>query len=147
MRYAYYDLGDRGAGTKVVVRWKGSGAKVMLLDPVNFCKYRYTDGRPFFYEAGGQYGRPPARLSIPEDGRWFVVADLGSDGSRARPTVEVLAADASAPEVRQASKAPASETRRRGKARSPAGSDLARPRRGETVALRSRSRSGQAPWR
>jgi hypothetical protein len=63
---------------------------VLLLDPVNFSKYQHTDGRPFFFDAGGHYRRPPARLSIPADGHWYVVADLGGYGTNVRPTVEVL---------------------------------------------------------
>jgi hypothetical protein len=67
----------------------------MLLDPVNFSKYQHTDGRPFFCDVGGRYRRPPARLSIPEDGRWYVVVDLGGNAVSA-PTVEVLAPNAEA---------------------------------------------------
>jgi hypothetical protein len=90
MRYAYKELGDQPAGSTAVVRWRGGAANVMLLDPVNFSKYQRCDGRPFFYEAGARYGRPPARLSIPEDGRWYVVVDLGGYAGGA-PTVEVFA--------------------------------------------------------
>jgi hypothetical protein len=77
MRWAYRDLGEQPAGSTVVVRWSGSAASVILLDPVNFSKYQYRDGRPFFYDAGGHYRRSPARLSIPQDGHWYVVVDLG----------------------------------------------------------------------
>lgn len=90
MRYAYRDLGERTAGTKVLVRWTGSDASVILLDPVNFSKYQYRDGRPFFYAGGGRYRRPPAELSIPHDGRWYVVVDLGRYAGAA-PTIEVTA--------------------------------------------------------
>ena len=89
MRYAYKDLGQQPAGSIAVVRWKGASANVILLDPVNFSKYQHTDGRPFFFDGGGHYRRPPARLSIPEDGRWYIVVDLGGQ-SGAVPTVEVL---------------------------------------------------------
>ena len=90
MRYAYKELGEQPAGSTAVVKWSGSAASVLLLDPVNFSKYQYCDGRPFFYDAGGHYRRPPARLSIPQKGRWYVVIDLGAY-SGAAPTVEVLA--------------------------------------------------------
>ena len=86
MRYAYGDLGEQTAGSTAVVRWRGSAANVMLLDPVNFAKYR--DGRiPVAYSGGG-HGRSPARLSIPQDGRWYVVADFG--GTSTEATVEIL---------------------------------------------------------
>ena len=97
MRYAYGDLGEQTAGSTAVVRWRGSAANVMLLDPVNFAKYR--DGRtPVFYSGGG-HGRSPARLSIPQDGRCYVVADFG--GTSTEATVEVL--------KRHGGKPPASE--------------------------------------
>lgn len=89
MRYACKELGEQPAGSTAVVSWSGSAANVLLLDPVNFSKYEHCDGRPFFYDAGGHYRRPPARLSIPQDGRWYVVVDLGAPAGQA-PTVEVL---------------------------------------------------------
>lgn len=92
MRYAYHDLEHQDAGNTIVVRWRGSGADVLLLDPVNFVKYR--EGRvPVVYSAGGKYGRPPAELTIPEAGRWFVVADLHGYSVNAEATVEVLSKD------------------------------------------------------
>lgn len=94
MRYAYRDLGEQTAGTTVLVRWTGSDASVILLDPVNFSKYQFRDGRPFSYAGGGKYRRPPAELSIPQDGRWYVVVDLGRYAGAA-PTVEVLAPEES----------------------------------------------------
>lgn len=104
MRYAYRDLGQQPADTTVIVHWRGSAANVILLDPVNFSKFQYTDGRPFFYGGGGQYGRSPARLSIPTDGRWYVVVDLGGNAGTA-PTVEVIA-----PEDTQSDAEPRRET-------------------------------------
>lgn len=88
MRYAYHDLGEQQAGNEVVVRWRGSPADVMLVDAVNFCRYR--DGTHFTYEAGGHYRRTPARLTVPETGSWFVVADLRGYSLNAEPTVEVV---------------------------------------------------------
>lgn len=90
MRYAYKDLGQQPEGSTAVVRWGGAAANVILLDPVNFSKYQHTDGRPFFFDGGGHYRRPPARLSIPQDGHWYVVVDLRGQSGTA-PTVEVLA--------------------------------------------------------
>ena len=88
MRYAYNHLGNQPAGTTAVVRWHGSAADVLLLDPVNFSKY--CEGKkPVFYSGGGHYRHPPARVSIPQEGRWYVVADLGGYGTNARATVEV----------------------------------------------------------
>jgi hypothetical protein len=89
MRYAYHDLGQQPEGTEAIVRWRGSAAEVLLLDPVNFSKYRERK-RPVFYSGGGSYRRPPAHLSIPEDGRWYVVADLRGYSAGAKATIEVL---------------------------------------------------------
>jgi hypothetical protein len=92
MRYAYHDLGKRGRGDTVVVRWHAAAADVMLVDPVNFAKY--CEGRkPVIYSAGGRYGRPPARLTIPQDGRWYVVVDLRGNTSHPNATVEVTSRD------------------------------------------------------
>ena len=87
MRYAYHDLGDQPAVSTAVIHWRGSAADVLLLDPVNFCKYR--EGKSaVLYSGGGRYGRSPARLSIPEDEHWYIVADFG--GTSTKATVEIL---------------------------------------------------------
>jgi hypothetical protein len=89
MRYAYKDLGRQSAGTTAVVRWRGSGAAVLLLDPVNFTKY--CEGtKPVRYNGGGHYSSSPARIAVPRDGRWYVVADLGGHSFDAKATVELV---------------------------------------------------------
>lgn len=95
MRYAYQDLGEQPGGTPVVVRWADSAAHAILLDPVNFKKY--VERWPFVYHGGGRYRHPPAQLSIPQDGRWYVVVDLGRYVTDVAPTVEVLAPTDSRP--------------------------------------------------
>lgn len=89
MRYAYHDLGPQSGDSTVVVRWRGGHADVLLLDPVNFSKY-CAGSIPVRYSAGGRFRGSPARLTIPEDGRWYVVADLGAYSGNANATVEVL---------------------------------------------------------
>ncbi|HEY1521946.1 MAG TPA: DUF1883 domain-containing protein [Solirubrobacteraceae bacterium] len=89
MRYAYKDLHTQPRGSEVIVRWSGAAADVLLLDPVNFVKY--CEGRdPVMYGAGGHASRSPARLTIPEDGRWYVVADLRGYSTLAQATVQVV---------------------------------------------------------
>ena len=89
MRYAYRDLGCQTKGDRVIVRWSGgSAADVLLLDPVNFAKYRGAR-LPVAYSGGGRYRRPPAKLTIPEEGRWYVVADLRGYSTLAEATVEM----------------------------------------------------------
>ncbi|MFL5821897.1 MAG: DUF1883 domain-containing protein [Solirubrobacteraceae bacterium] len=89
MRYAFHDLGRQPEGSTAIVRWSGSAADVFLLDPVNFTKYREAR-LPVVYSGGGHYRRPPAHLTIPEEGRWYVVADLGGYSAFAEATVEVM---------------------------------------------------------
>lgn len=89
MRYAYKDLQTQPKGSTVLVRWKGAAADVLLLDPVNFVKY--CEGRdPVKYGDGGRAARSPARLHVPEDGRWYVVVDLRGYSTLAGATVQVL---------------------------------------------------------
>lgn len=89
MRYAYHHLGERAQGTTVVVRWKGGSANVLLLDPVNFTKYRESK-LPVAYSDGGLFQCSPARLTVPQDGRWYVVADLRGFANAEAPTIEVF---------------------------------------------------------
>ncbi len=93
MRYAYYDLGEQPEGNTVVVRMRGSTANLILVDAKNFARYRA--GQPFSYE-GGRYRRSPARLTIPSDGHWYAVLDLGGYGGRVRGSVSVFTPDGSA---------------------------------------------------
>lgn len=89
MRYAYQDLGRPRKGTTAIVRWKGAAADVLLVDAVNFVKY-CERRNPVMYGAGGHFSRSPARLTVPEEGRWYVVADLRSYSSNPQATVEVV---------------------------------------------------------
>jgi hypothetical protein len=45
------------------------------------------------YRAGARYGRPPARLTVPRDGRWYLVADLHGYSANAEATVELVSED------------------------------------------------------
>ena len=96
MRYAYQDLGEQPAGTTVIVRWNGSAADVLLLDPVSFSKY--ARGQNLVFRGGGGHSsRSPARLSIPEAGRWYVVLDFHHySGNEA--TVEIQNPNAGEPQ-------------------------------------------------
>jgi len=74
MRYLYYDLGDQRQGSSVLAHLHGSAANVILLDPLNFDRYRFD--QPFEY-TGGLCTQTPARVQIPEDGHWYLVIDSG----------------------------------------------------------------------
>jgi Domain of unknown function (DUF1883) len=97
IRYAWSDLGEREEGTTVVVRMRGP-ANVLLLDAVNFARYR--GGRSFAY-VGGFRRHCEARLVVPRDGQWYVVLDLGGRPGRAHGAIQVLAPDESAPHDRE----------------------------------------------
>lgn len=85
MRYAFKDLGEQPAGSTVVVRLQGSVANVLLLDSANYSAYRV--GRPFRY-AGGLFRSSPARVTVPRDGHWHLIVDLGGFRGRVRAQVE-----------------------------------------------------------
>lgn len=91
MRFAYQDLGEQPEGQTVRVGLKGNAANVLLMDAANFAAYRARE--PFFYEAGGRFYNSPAEMTIPFDGRWFVVVDLGGYSGRVTASVELPAAD------------------------------------------------------
>ncbi len=91
-RYAYYDLGELGAGDTVVVRLRGSTPNVLLLDRRNFERYRV--GLRFAF-IGGLQRRSPVRLQVPRDDHWYVALDLGGRPGRARGAVSVVSADGS----------------------------------------------------
>lgn len=87
MRYAYKDLGEQPAGTEVTVRLEGSAANVLLLDSPNYSCYR--SARPFRF-TGGLHHTSPARLTVPRDGQWHLVVDLGGYGGRVRARIEEI---------------------------------------------------------
>jgi len=94
MRYAYSDLGEQQEGSTATVHWGGAPATVMLLDPVNF--HKYVERLPCRCDSGGRYRCSPARLSIPQQGRWYAVVDLGGHTSGRPPTIEVTGGEGTA---------------------------------------------------
>jgi hypothetical protein len=75
MKFAYYDLGQLGAGATVIIGLPGTEANVQLLDSANFAKYR--DGDPSWSYVGGHYTESPVRLVTPHPGHWYAAVDLG----------------------------------------------------------------------
>jgi Domain of unknown function (DUF1883) len=90
MRYRYYDLGQEQEDRRAVLRMRGSSANVILLDPLNFQRYR--NGQFFFY-LGGYRRRSPVRLQIPKGEHWYLVVDDGGYGGRLCAELEVVTAD------------------------------------------------------
>jgi hypothetical protein len=98
MRYAVYDLGHQETGSTAVVRLRGSAANVLLLDETNLSCYRR--GEHFVFE-GGFARTSPVRLTIPRDGHWYVVLDLGGYRGRVRGEVTVARAGEAGPRAPQ----------------------------------------------
>lgn len=91
MRYLYYDLGEQEEDNWVVAHLGGSAANVILLDALNFERYRF--GRSFQY-TGGLHTHTPARLQIPEGGRWYLVIDCGGYQHHVHPeNIEIVTPD------------------------------------------------------
>lgn len=91
MKYLYYDLGEQEQENWVVAHLRGSAANVILLDTLNFERYRF--GRPFEY-TGGLHTHTPARLQIPQGGHWYLVIDCGGYRHHVHPVnVEIVAPD------------------------------------------------------
>ena len=87
MHFRYRAIGEQRAGSTVTVSLRGSSANVRLLDEANFRSYQR--GLPHAY-AGRFARRSPVRITIPHNGRWYVVADLGGYKGSVRITdVEV----------------------------------------------------------
>ncbi len=77
---------DLKADDRVEVTLDGR-ANVMLLDSANYDLYRR--GELFRYH-GGLAEQSPASLTVPHDGRWHVVVDLGGYPGHVRAGIRVL---------------------------------------------------------
>lgn len=94
MRYLYYDLGEQQQESRVVAHVRGSAANVILLDPLNFDRYRFA--QPFLYAGGGYCAHTPVALRIPRDGHWYLVIDCGGYIHRScAEKIEILPPDES----------------------------------------------------
>lgn len=87
MRYLDYDL-DVSAGDVVVVELNRA-ANVRLLDSNNFSRYRRGERHQYI---GGLARVSPVRLSVPRNGHWHLVVDLGGYAGSVSASVSVLRA-------------------------------------------------------
>ncbi len=87
MQFQKYDLGQLQKGQIVVVTLKGSAANVRLMNSSNFQNYK-SGRRHKFY--GGYVTRSPYRISVPNNGHWYVAIDLGGYSGRISSSVNVL---------------------------------------------------------
>ena len=89
MKYLYWNLGEQPQHSRVVVHLRGSAASVILLDPVNFDRYRY--GLSFDHTGCLHTGsRSPARCQIPKDGHWYLIIDCGGPPHVEVKKIEIL---------------------------------------------------------
>lgn len=85
MKFLHYDLSlDSDDVVEVALDRQ---ANVLLLDPLNFNRYRR--GQRHTYR-GGLATTSPFRLSAPHSGNWHLVVTLGGYGGRVSASVRVL---------------------------------------------------------
>jgi hypothetical protein len=89
MNYLHSDLGSLRAGQVVQARLRGTEANVFLVDPMNLANYR--NGRDYRY-FGGHFKNSPCHVTVPHDGHWRLIIDLGGFGGQVQAEVSVLAA-------------------------------------------------------
>lgn len=86
MQYQFYDLGnvDKGKIVEVTLRY---AANVRIMDSSNYSSFK--SGRRYRY-IGGYVKRSPYKATIPNNGHWYVVVDLGGYVGKVSSTVRVL---------------------------------------------------------
>lgn len=85
MKFLDYDI-NAEAGDTVMVELSRA-ANVRLLDPINFQRFRRGQRHQYF---GGLARVSPMRLTVPHDGHWHVVVDLGGYAGTVRASVTVV---------------------------------------------------------
>lgn len=88
MKFIHADLGTVPAGSVVVAHLKGTEASVLLLDPINFARYRRRESYRYH---GGHFRRSPAQIAVPTTGHWHAVVDLGGAAGRVAASIRVVA--------------------------------------------------------
>lgn len=86
MQYQYYDLKQISAGSIVEVTL-GYAANVRVMTSSNFSSFKA--GRSHRY-IGGYVKHSPYRATIPSNGHWCVVVDLGGHAGKVSSAVRVL---------------------------------------------------------
>ncbi|CAH1539228.1 MULTISPECIES: DUF1883 domain-containing protein [Vibrio] len=87
MKFQHYDLGNLSQGQSVEVSLRGNAANVLLLDNINFSRYKNGQGYKHY---GGHITTSLTRLPIPSSGRWHIAIDLGGYGGSVNSAVRVL---------------------------------------------------------
>ncbi|WP_084781136.1 DUF1883 domain-containing protein [Planobispora rosea] len=72
MQHLYWDLGSYAGGACFEVDWRGSTARVCLMDADEYQAYLDGEGYEFY---GGFYSVSPVVLETPYDDYWYLVVD------------------------------------------------------------------------
>jgi len=86
MQYQYHDLGNVEKG-KIVEVTLGYAANVRIMDSSNYSSFK--SGRQHRY-IGGYVKRSPYKATIPNNGHWYVVVDLGGYAGKVSSAVRLL---------------------------------------------------------
>lgn len=86
MNFVHHDLGQARRGDHVRVSLSVQ-ANVHLVDNVNYQRYRRSQS---FRSIGGRALKSPMLVTIPHDGHWHVVIDLGPGGGRVATSAQVI---------------------------------------------------------
>lgn len=85
MNFIHYEF-DAGPGQNVQITLDKQ-ANVRLLDPTNFNSYRNGQKHTYY---GGLATRSPVTISIPHQGHWHVVIDLGGNAGTVRASINLF---------------------------------------------------------
>lgn len=87
MNFTHYDLKQCQKGQAVEVTLQGNAANILLLDNLNFQKYR--NGKDYKYY-GGHVTTSVSTFPIPHTGHWHVAIDLGGYGGSVHSSVRMV---------------------------------------------------------
>lgn len=87
MKYQSYKLGNLTKGQIVEVTLKGNSANVKLMNSSSFSSYKAGRSHNYY---GGHVKRSPYRVTVPNNGNWYVTVDLGGYSGKVSSSVRVL---------------------------------------------------------
>jgi hypothetical protein len=90
MEFLDSDLGQLSAGASVTVILSGTEANVILIEDSSLPRYKAQRGG--FKYVGGHFKRSPVVLSVPHQGHWHALVDLGGAVGEVKASVSVTPA-------------------------------------------------------
>lgn len=97
LRFAHYDLKEQRAGTVIEVTLSAVN-NVRLMSAGNFQRFREKLDFKF---VGGVAKKSPIKLTIPENGHWYLVVDMEGHHDLATTSVKMVAAPGTAPRMQK----------------------------------------------